>query len=56
MKREVVSFKIQRPKRRHQFLFNDGEFRPKCELKAKVYRRQEKHRRLDGDYEDRFYR
>lgn len=54
MKREVLSFKIQRTKPRAKFLFEDGEFRPKQEKSAKAYRRRDKHRQV-GDYEDRFY-
>lgn len=55
MKREVITFKISRPKQRTKFLFTEGEFRPKSEKVAKAYRRQSKHRLLE-DYEDRFYR
>jgi hypothetical protein len=54
MKREVLTFKVERPKYRVKFLFNDGEFKPKQEKLAKVYRRQAKHRQ-HGDYEDSFY-
>lgn len=54
MKREVLTFKIPQTKPRHRFLFEDGEFKPKQEKLAKVYRRRDKHRR-SGDYEDRFY-
>jgi hypothetical protein len=54
VKREVISFKIPRPKHRADFLFNDGEFKPKSEKIAKAYRRREKHRN-QSDYEDRFY-
>lgn len=55
MKTEIISFKVYRPKRRHAFLFNDGQFKPKQEKLSKIYRRREKHRNA-GDYEDRFYR
>ena len=44
MKREIIDIKFERPRRRHQFLFNDGEFKPKKENIAKAYRRREKHR------------
>lgn len=53
MKREVLSFKVQRIKPRAKFLFEDGEFKPKQEKFAKAYRRRDKHR-LKGDY-DRSY-
>lgn len=55
MKREIIKFTVKKTKPRHDFLFNDGEFKPKQEKLAKVYRRQQKHRNA-GDYEDRFYR
>jgi len=55
MKREVISLKIQRTKRRTDFLFNDGEFRPRSEKSAKQYRRREKYQ-TSTEYEDRFYR
>lgn len=42
-KREVITIKIKQ-KRRADFLFNDGEFKPRSEKCAKQYRRQEKHR------------
>lgn len=42
-KREVITIKIKQ-KRRAEFLFNDGEFRPRSEKSAKQYRRREKHR------------
>lgn len=44
MKREILTVKTPKPKRRHQFLFNDGEFKPRQENIAKAYRRREKHR------------
>lgn len=44
MKREVMTFKLVRQKRRADFLFNDGEFKPRSEKSAKLYRRREKHR------------
>lgn len=43
IKREVITFKIKQ-KRRTDFLFNDGEFKPRSEKCAKQYRRREKHR------------
>lgn len=54
MKREIIQVKVPRAKRRHQFLFNDGEFKPKQEKLAKIYRRQQKHR-SNPDWEERFY-
>ena len=53
MKREVMTFKVQRSKRRTDFLFNDGEFRPRSEKSTKTYRRKEKHR-SSVEYKD-FY-
>jgi hypothetical protein len=44
MKRETFTVKLDKPKRRHQFLFNDGEFKPRQENIVKIYRRREKHR------------
>lgn len=44
MKSIVLTLKIKRFKPRHNFLFDDGEFRPKTEKLAKAYRRREKHR------------
>jgi hypothetical protein len=52
MKREVITGKMPRQKRRAQFLFNDGEFRPKKEKQATEYRRRPKNRRQNGDYDD----
>lgn len=52
MKREVFTVKMPRQKKRAQFLFNDGEFKPKKEKQATEYRRREKHRRPNGDYDD----
>lgn len=45
MKREILSFKLERPKRRAQFLFNDGEFKPRSEKSVKQFRRRDKHRK-----------
>lgn len=47
MKREIIVVKIDRPKRRAQFLFNDGEFKPKKEKSIKGYSRREKYRNRD---------
>lgn len=47
MKREVIVLKLERPKHRAQFLFNDGEFRPKKEKSIKGYSRREKYRNRD---------
>lgn len=44
MEKFVLTLKIKRYKPRHNFLFDDGEFRPKTEKSAKVYRRRQKHR------------
>lgn len=43
IKREVITIKVKQ-KRRAQFLFNDGEFRPRSEKSVKQYRRRDKHR------------
>ncbi len=43
MKAESFTKKFTREKKRAQFLFNDGEFKPRTEFSAKVYRRREKH-------------
>lgn len=43
MKQEIIIGKIVKAKRRHQFLFNDGEFKPRLEKSAKSYRRKEKY-------------
>jgi hypothetical protein len=55
MKREILSFSVPRTKRRTDFLFNDGEFRPRSEKNQKQYKRQNKHRKNLLDYTDRFY-
>lgn len=55
MKREVINFRIQRPKRKNQFGYQD-EFCPKAERIAQANRKRNKYRTLDQDYEDRFYR
>jgi stalled ribosome alternative rescue factor ArfA len=44
MKREILEIKLSRQKRRTQFLFNSGEFRPRKEKSLKGYSRHEKHR------------
>lgn len=44
MKREVLFFKLARPKRRTAFLFTDGEFKPKKEKSIKGFSRHEKYR------------
>lgn len=56
MKREILQFKVPRKPARTDFLFNDGEFRPRKEAVAKQYRRQDKHRKNHDDYLERFYR
>jgi hypothetical protein len=50
MKREVITVTVERQKRRAQFLFNDGEFRPRQEKIAKMYRRQDKHKHRREDF------
>lgn len=55
MKREIISFSVPRAKRRTDFLFHDGEFRPRSEKNQKQYKRQDKHRKNHSDYSERFY-
>jgi hypothetical protein len=43
-KRETLTLVVPRVRRRAKFLFNDGEFKPRTEKKAKAYARREKHR------------
>ena len=43
-KREILTLIIPRQRRRAQFLFNDGEFKPRIEKKAKAYCRRGKYR------------
>lgn len=50
MKREVLNIKAERQKRRAQFLFNDGQYRPKAEKSVKTFRRQPKHRNSELDF------
>lgn len=45
IKREVIKIKIGKSRRRAQFLFNDGEFRPRTEKCGKAYKRKPKNRR-----------
>lgn len=52
MKRELLSVKVPRQKRRAQFLFNDGEFKPRKEKQATEYKRHVKNRRQKGEYDD----
>lgn len=40
MKREVIKGKMERPKRRADFLFHNGEFRPQVVPNGKVYNRK----------------
>ncbi len=40
MKREVITVKVKRPKRRADFLFHSGEFRHQVIQNAKVYNRK----------------
>lgn len=46
MKREIISFKIEQPKRRvHRILFcEDTPFKPKVVESKKPYNRKQKHR------------
>ena len=48
MKREILEIKASRQKRRAQFLFNDGQYKPKTEKSVKTFRRQPKHRHVDA--------
>lgn len=40
MKQEKISFKVKRLKRRADFLFNNGEFRPRAVSSVKIYNRK----------------
>lgn len=44
MKKFTIKVKVPKFKPRHEFLFNDGEFKPRSERGAKAWRRKEKHR------------
>jgi hypothetical protein len=51
MKREIISFKVEQPKRRmHQVLFaEDSPFKPKRVERKDGYRRKAKHRTREFD-------
>lgn len=49
MKKESYTFKVEQQRRRADFLFNDGQYKPKSVKSGKVYRRKNKHRALDLD-------
>lgn len=51
MKREIFSVKVKRFKPRAQFLFNDGEFKPKTAKSGKKFVRREKVRQGSGEYD-----
>lgn len=40
MKREIITAKVPKQKRRVDFLFHDGQFKPKSEQNQKVYNRK----------------
>lgn len=40
MKREVIIVQVKRQKRRADFLFHNGQFKPKCERNLKAYDRK----------------
>lgn len=48
--------KMDRTRRRVDFLFNDGQFRAKSERNEHNYRRQNKNSNDWLDYADRFYK
>lgn len=45
MEKFTIKFKAPKQKRRADFLFNDGEFKPRTERNAKVWRRKVKNLR-----------
>jgi hypothetical protein len=51
MKREIISFKIEKPKHRaHRVLFDEGTpFKPKVVKSKLQYQRKPKHRKADYD-------
>lgn len=56
MKTIKITGKVERSRRRADFLFNDGQFRARTERNEIIYRRQEKYKNNWLDYSDRFYR
>jgi len=40
MKREIITAKVPKQKRRADFLFHNGQFKPKCERNLKAYNRK----------------
>ena len=56
MKTIKITGKVERSRRRADFLFNDGQFRARAERNEIAYRRQEKYKNSWLDYSDRFYR
>ena len=40
MKRETITAKLPKQKRRADFLFHNGQFKPKCEENRKAYNRK----------------
>jgi len=40
MKREIITAKVPKQKRRADFLFHDGQFKPKSERNRKAYDRK----------------
>lgn len=40
MKREIITAKLPRQKRRADFLFHDGQFKPKTEQNRRAYNRK----------------
>lgn len=40
MKREIITAKLPKHKRRADFLFHNGQFKPKCERNLKAYDRK----------------
>jgi len=40
MKREIITAKVPKQKRRVEFLFHDGQFKPKCVQSKVLYNRK----------------
>lgn len=58
MKREIISFKIAKPRNivSRDMLDRDGPYSAKVERNRREYRRNDKHRKNFLDYTERFYR
>ena len=55
MKTVKSTGKVERTRRRADFLFNDGQFRARAERNERMYRRQDKYKNSWLEYNDRFY-